>query len=174
MRQKERTERNLRIVLMRIRQVPVKDIAEMMNLTDRQVRRSMSKWREGALKEDTDRAAETVRLILESTRDDMKALSIAAANEPPETQIMIHGMRMDRLQQNVQVLLDAGVSFKGLSKERFNDPDLIRDVNLAVRSALTEHGAAPEAIEASIDASMDAFAAWGYGPDGQPDIYPPV
>ena len=126
----------------------------------------------------TPDAAETVRLILESTRDDMKALSIAAANEPPETQIMIHGMRMDRLQQNVQVLLDAGVSFKGLSKERFNDPDLTRDVNLAVRSALTEHGVAAEAIEASIDASMDAsmdaFATWGYGPDGQPDIYPPV
>ena len=140
MRQKERSERNLRIVLMRVRQVPVNDIAEMTGLTDRQIRRIMSDWRKGALKEDTDRAAETVRLILESTRDDMKALSIAAANQPPETQIMIHGMRMERLQQNVQVLLDAGVSFGGLFKERFNDPDLIRDVNVAIRSTLSEHG----------------------------------
>jgi predicted ArsR family transcriptional regulator len=51
MKQKERTERNLRIVLMRIRQVPVKDIARMMDLTDRQVRRIMSDWRKGSLKE---------------------------------------------------------------------------------------------------------------------------
>lgn len=170
MKQKERTERNLRIVLMRIRQVPVKDIAEMMSLTDRQVRRIMCDWRKGALKKDTDRAAETAMLILESTRDDMKALSIAAANEPPETQIMIHGMRMERLQKNVQVLLDAGVSFQGLYKERFKDPDLIRDVNLAIRSALVDHGVGRDAIDASMDASLDAFATWGYGPGSGADI----
>jgi hypothetical protein len=100
----------------------------------------------------------------------MKALSIAAANEPPETQIMIHGMRMERLQQNVQVLLDAGVSFEGLYKERFKDPDLIRDVNLAIRSALVDHGVGPDAIDASMDASLDAFATWGYGPGSGSDI----
>jgi hypothetical protein len=42
MRQKERSERNQRVVLMRITQVPVKDIAEMMGLTDRQIRRIMA------------------------------------------------------------------------------------------------------------------------------------
>ena len=55
-----------------------------------------------------------------------------------------------------------------------NDPDLIRDVNVAIRSTLSEHGIASEVIEASIDASMGAFAAWGYGPEGQPDIYHPL
>lgn len=164
MRQKERTERNLRVVLMGIRQVPVKDIAEMMDLSERQVRRIRSDWRKGSLKEDTDRAAETVRLILESTRDDMKALSIAAANESPEAQIRIHGMRMDRLEKNVQVLLDAGVSFKGLSEDRFKDPDLIRDVNTSIRSTLDRFEVDPDAIEAAMDASLDAFAEWGYGP----------
>jgi DNA gyrase/topoisomerase IV subunit A len=174
LRQKERTERNMRIVLMRIRQVPVKDIAEMMDLTDRQVRRIMSDWRKGALKEDTERAAEAARLIIETTRDDMKALSIAAAKASPADQVMIHGMRTDLVRKNAQVLRDTGVSFEGLSGERFNDPDLIRDVNTAIRSTLVEHGVASEVIEASIDASSGAFAAWGYGLEGQPDIYYPV
>lgn len=170
MKQKERTERNLRIVLMRIRQVPVKDIAKTMELTDRQVRRIVANWREGALQQETDRAAETARLILETTRDDMKALSIAAANEPPEAQIMIHGERMDRLEKNVQVLLDVGVSFEGLFGNRVSDPELITDVNVAIRKTLVKHGVDAKAIEDSMDASLDAFATWGYGPGSGADI----
>jgi hypothetical protein len=170
MRQKERSERNQRVVLMRITQVPVKDIAEMMGLTDRQIRRIMANWREGSLKEETDHAAETVRLILETTRDDIKALSIAAANEPPETQFMIQGMKMERLQKNIQVLLDTGFSFEGLFKNRSNDFELITDVNAAIRKTLESGGVDPEVVEASMEASLDAFATWGYGPLTEADI----
>jgi hypothetical protein len=83
---------------------------------------------------------------------------------------MIQGMKMERLQKNIQVLLDTGFSFEGLFKNRSNDFELITDVNAAIRKTLESGGVDPEVVEASMEASLDAFATWGYGPLTEADI----
>ncbi|MBK8293661.1 MAG: helix-turn-helix domain-containing protein [Solirubrobacterales bacterium] len=68
MRQKERSERNIRVVLMSMRQVPRKEVAEAFGITERQVRRIMSDWREGSVKKETELAVEAVDKALKEIR----------------------------------------------------------------------------------------------------------
>jgi transposase-like protein len=158
----ERTERNMRVVLMRLRQVPVSKVAEAFGITDRQVRRIMADWRQSSLKRDTEEAVETVNNTLKQIRDDMETLGVTSANAPPEARVAIQGARMEQLNRHFSVLRDAGVSFEGLYEDRVKDLDLVVDVNKAFRSTLDQHGVEPTATNAAIEAGMEAFAKWGY------------
>ncbi len=158
----ERTERNIRVVLMRMREVPTGEVAEAFGITDRQVRRIMAEWRESPLRRDTEGAIEAVENALKMTQDDMEALGITSAQAPPEARVAIQGARIEQLNRNFSVLRNAGVSFDGLYKDRVKDLDLVVDVNTAFRTTLDEHGVDRKATYAAIEAGMKAFAKWGY------------
>ena len=158
----ERTERNIRVVLMRLWKVPTGEVAEAFDITDRQVRRIMTEWRESPLRRDTEGAVEAVENAIRTIRDDMETLGITAAEAPPEARVAIQGARMEQLNQNFSVLRNAGVSFEGLCKDRVKDLDLVVDVNTAFRTTLDEHGVDRKATFAAIEAGMKAFAKWGY------------
>jgi hypothetical protein len=173
----ERTERNMRVVLMRLRQAPTREVAEAFGITDRQVRRIMADWRQSSLKRETEEAVETVNNALKQIRDDMETLGVTSANAPPESRVAIQGARMEQLNRNFSVLRDAGVSFEGLYKDGVKDLDLVVDVNRAFRTTLERHGVDSAAIAEAIEAGMEAFAKWGYEDPFAwmplPDISPP-
>jgi hypothetical protein len=100
----ERTERNIRVVLMRMREVPTGEVAEAFGITDRQVRRIMAEWRESPLRRDTEGAIEAVENALKMTQDDMEALGITSAQAPPEARVAIQGARIEQLNRNFSVL----------------------------------------------------------------------
>jgi len=165
MREAERAERNLRIVLARMREVPVKTIAEQYEITERQVRRIMADWREGSLKDETDIAANHVKLILEQTRQDIEALQITSVDFDPQTRIKALGAQVEQAGRSIRVLQDAGVSFKDVFKGGRKDTERVSDVNQAVRYTLIDHGVDMEAIEAATEASVQTFGEWGYPVD---------
>ena len=162
MNKTERAERNIRVVLMRLREVPTQQAAEAFGISDRQVRRIMADWRESSLRRDTEGAAEAVGNALKTIRKDMEALGITSAQAPPEARVAIQGARIEQLNRDFSVLRDAGVSFEGLYKDRVKDLDLVVDVNTAFRKTLDEHGVDRKATYAAIEAGMKAFAKWGY------------
>jgi hypothetical protein len=168
----ERKERDLRVVLMCMRQVPRKEVAEAFGLTDRQVRRIMANWREGAIRGDTERAVENVNRALETIRDDMDALGVAAAKAEPKDRIALLGLRMQQLNRNFSVLREAGVSFEGLFDKPEKDPYLVRDVNAAIRAAHEKHAVDPEVTETATAYAMDTLAEWGYGLGSGADTSP--
>lgn len=165
----DRTERNMRVVLMRMRQIPTREVAEAFGITDRQVRRIMANWRSSSLKRDTERAVETVNNALRHIRDDMEALGVAAANAAsPAASVAIQSARIEQLYRNFSVLRDAGVSFEGLFDNQAKNLELVVDVNTAYRTTLEQRGVDPVAIVAAIEAGIEAFAKWGYK---EPDIW---
>ena len=156
----------MRVVLMRMRQVPTRKVAEDYGISERQVRRIMERWRKSPLRRDTEGGVEAVEKALLTIRDDMVALGKAAAEAPPEARVAIQAARTYQLVRNFSVLRDAGVTFEALYKERAEertkDLGLVIDVNQAFRKTLDEHGVDPKATFAAIDAGMKAFAKWGY------------
>ena len=145
MNKAERAERNIRVVLMRMREVPTRQVAEAFGITDRQVRRIMAEWRESPLRRDTEGAIEAVESALKAIRDDMEALGITSAQAPPEARVAIQAARMEQLNRNFSVLRNAGVSFEGLYEDRDRDLGLVIDVNAAFRKTLDEYGVDPKA-----------------------------
>ena len=162
MNKAERTERNIRIALMHMRDASNAEIADTVDLTERQVRRVIAEWDESPLKLDTKEAAETVIRALQDAKDDMNALGVTAAAAPPEARIEILVQRIDLLNQVFSVMKRAGVSFEGVFDGSNRDPDLVVDVNAAIREKLVEHGVDNETITEAIDAGLDVYADWGF------------
>ena len=162
MKESDRAERNLRIVLARIREVPVKVLADQYGISERQVRRIMADWREGSLKDETEIAVQHVNLILEQTRQDIEALNVASANVDINTRMKAIGTQVEHAGRSIRILRDAGVSFEDVLSGGKKDPDLIVEVNHAFRSTMSDYGIEGEAIEAATEASVQVFERWGY------------
>ncbi|MBK8293660.1 MAG: hypothetical protein IPK93_02375 [Solirubrobacterales bacterium] len=92
----------------------------------------------------------------------MVALGIKAANAEPREQISLHIMRIELMTRSFSILRDAGVSFAGLFNGDYKDIDLVRDVNIAIRTTLDEQEIEQDVITATIDSVWQVFLDWDF------------
>ncbi|MCB0857458.1 MAG: helix-turn-helix domain-containing protein [Solirubrobacterales bacterium] len=161
----QRVERDFFIKLMDMRGASQRRIAETYGITDRQVRRILKRWAESPYRRDTEGAYEEVLRVLELVKEDMEALGIKADQASPMESLIILGRRVDLIIKSFKVLNDLGINFDGVLDHVYGspikDPDLIRDVNGAIREVLTEHGVDRIVIEKALHAGLDKYADWG-------------
>jgi len=137
-------------------------IAEVSKLSERQVRRIIRKWNESPLRLDTEGAAEAVAEALKASRDDMEALGVTAAMAPPRARIKILTERIGLVEGTFKAMKAAGVSFEGILDSKIKDPDLIVEVNIAIRGRLEQNGVDPAAIDEALEAGLGVYADWGF------------
>lgn len=164
MNKMNRLTRNLRVVLMRLRNVPAADVAKEMGISPRQVRRIMAEWRESSTGEEEQVAATTIEHQLRAINDELSATSELDAEMPPAKRAEVLSLRIARVGGHLEALKALGVSFEGAVQPsgRRLDLEVIEDVNSLIRRAMKDHSVPEEVIESVIDAAMEGFALHGF------------
>lgn len=161
----DQTDRDIAMVgigLMHARGASNATIAELFGVTDRQVRRIIVWWECSPLRLDTEEATTTIVEALKARRDDMDTLGITAAAAAPEVRIKILAERVDLVAQIFKVTRAAGVNFESAFNGMSKDPDLVTEVNAAIRTNLIQHGVATTVIDETLDEGLEVYADWDF------------